>query len=94
MHANLYSDVFNYNNADIKSFILSRLTSSLKVKRNIFLLAFEFERCIEDSKLQDDALLETSSAKMKTRNRAAIGYLIYTLTFMVPFRHSFSGTSG
>ena len=47
MHTNLYSDVFNYNNADIKSFILSRLTSSLKVKLNIFLLAFEFEHCIE-----------------------------------------------
>ena len=68
--------------------ILSRLTYSLEVKLNIFLQAFEFERCIEDPELQVDALLETS-AKMKTRNRAAIGHSIDTLQFMgqlgIPF---------
>ena len=37
---------------------------------------------IEDPELQVDALLETSSAKMKTRNRAAIVHLIDTLKFM------------
>ena len=70
--------------------ILSRLTYSLEVKLNIFLQEFEFECCIEDPKLQVDALIETSSAKMKTRNRAAIGHLIDTLKFMgqlgIPFR--------
>ena len=55
---------------------------SLKVKLNIFLQAFKFERRIEDPELQVDALLETSSAKMKTRNRAAIGHLIDTLKFI------------
>ena len=39
--------------------ILSRLTYSLEVILNIFVKAFEFERRIEDSKLQIDALLET-----------------------------------
>ena len=48
----------------------------------MFLQAFEFEHRSEDPKLQVDALLETSSAKMKTRNRAAIGHLIDTLKFM------------
>ena len=43
---------------------------------------FEFERRIEDSELQVDALPETSIAKMKTRNRADIGHLIDTLKFM------------
>ena len=52
--------------------ILSRFTYFLEVKQNIFLQAFEFERRIEDPELQVDALLETSSAKMKTRNRGAI----------------------
>ena len=69
---------------------LSRLTYSLKVKLNIFLRAFEFERRIEDPELQVDALLKTFSTKMKTRNRAAIGRLIDTLKFMgqsgIPFR--------
>ena len=59
-------------------------------KQNIFLQTSEFERRIKDPALQVDALLETSSAKMKTRNRAAIGHLIDTLTFMgqlgIPFR--------
>ena len=54
--------------------ILSRL--------NIFLQAFQFERHIEHLELQVDDLLETFSAKMKTRNRAAIGRLIDTLKFM------------
>ena len=51
---------------------------------------FEFEHRIEAQELQVDVLLETSSAKMKTRNRAAIGHLIDTLKFMgqlgIPFR--------
>ena len=55
---------------------------SLEVKLNIFLQAFEFERRIEDTELQVDALLKTSSVKMKTRYRAAIGHLIDTLKFM------------
>ena len=69
---------------------LSLLTYSLEVNLNIFLQSFVFERRIEDPELQVDALLETSSAKMKTRNRAAIGHLIDTLNFMgqlgIPFR--------
>ena len=48
---------------------LSRLTFSLEVKGNIFLQAFKFERRIEVPELQVDTLLETSSAKMETRNR-------------------------
>ena len=59
--------------------ILSRFTYSLEVKLNILLQAFEFERRIEDPKLQVEALLKTSSAKMKTQNHAAIGHLIDTL---------------
>ena len=43
--------------------ILSRITYSLEVTLNIFLLAFEFERRIEDPKFQVDALLEKFSAK-------------------------------
>ena len=62
--------------------LLSRLTYSLKVKPNIFLQRFEFERRIEDPELQVDALLVTSSAKMKIRKRAAIRHLIDTLAFM------------
>ena len=61
--------------------ILSRLAYSLEVKLTIFLQAFEFERRIEDSELQVDALLETSSAKRKTRNCAAIKHLIDTIKF-------------
>ena len=57
------------------------------------LQAFEFDRRIEDPELQVDVLLETSSAKTKTRNRAAIGHLIDTLKFMgqlgIPFRGHF-----
>ena len=70
--------------------ILSQLTYSLKVKLNILLQAFEIERRIEDPELQVDVLPETSSAKMKTRNCAAIGNLIDNLKFMgqlgIPFR--------
>ena len=52
--------------------MLSRFTYSLEVKQNISLQEFEFERRIEDPELQVDVLLETSSAKMKTRNRGAL----------------------
>ena len=48
----------------------------------MFLQAFEFERLIEDPELLADALLETSSAKMKTRNCVAIELLIDTLKFV------------
>ena len=61
--------------------MFSRLTYSLQIKLKIFLQEFELDRRIEDPKLQVDALLETSSAKMKTRNRAAIGRLIDTVKF-------------
>ena len=71
--------------------ILSRLAYSLKIKLNKFLQAFEFERRFDDSELQVDALLETSSAKIKTRNRAAMGHLIDTLTFMGQLGFSFRG---
>ena len=76
--------------------ILLRLTYSLEVKLNVFLQAFEFERRIEDPELQVDALLETTSAKMKTQNHAATGHLIDTLKFMgqldIPFgEHRESG---
>ena len=69
--------------------IFSRLTYSLEVKLNIFLQGFKFEHRIEVPELQVDALLETSSANMKTRNRAAIGHLIDTLKFFWAVRHSF-----
>ena len=44
----------------------------------MFLQAFKLERRIENPELQVDALLETFSAKIKTRNRAAIWHLIDT----------------
>ena len=70
--------------------IFSRRTYSLEVKLNIFLQAFEFERRIKDPELQVEALQETSSAKMKTRNRAVIRRLIDTQKFTaqlgIPFR--------
>ena len=73
-----------------KTSIISQLTYSLEVKLNIFLQAFEFERHIEDPELQVDTLPETSSAKMKTQNRAAIRHLIDTLKFLwqlgIPFK--------
>ena len=62
--------------------ILAGLTHSLEVKLNLFLQAFEFERRIEDLELQLDTLLETSSAKMKTQNHAAVGHLIDSLKSM------------
>ena len=71
--------------------ILLPLAYSLEVKLNIFLQAFEFERRIEDTELQVNALRETSSAKIKTRNRAAIGHLIDTLKFMGRLSISFRG---
>ena len=70
--------------------ILSRLTYSLDVKLYIFLPTFEFERRIKNSEFHVGALLETYSAKMKTRNRADIGHLIDSLKFVgqlgIPFR--------
>ena len=70
--------------------ILSRLPYFLEVKLNMFLQAFEFEHRVEDPEFQVDALPKTSSAKLKTRNRAAMGHLIDTLKFMgqlgIPFR--------
>ena len=69
--------------------ILSRLKYSLEVELNIFLQAFEFERRIEDPELRVNALRETTFAKMKTRNCAAIGHLIDTLKFMGTVRQSF-----
>ena len=51
---------------------------------------FLFERIIEDPELQVDALSETFSVKLKTRNRAVMERLIDTLKFMgklgIPFR--------
>ena len=70
---------------------LSRLTYSLEVKLNKFLQAFEFERRIEVPELQVDALLETSSAKMKTRNRGALKHLIDTLKFIGQLGILFTG---
>ena len=66
--------------------LLSRLTYFSDVELNIFLQAFEFERRIEDSELQVDLSPKTSSAKVKTRNRAAIGHLIDTLKLCIPFK--------
>ena len=71
--------------------ILSRLTYSLEVKLNILFQAFEFERRLEDPELQVDALLETSSAKIKTENRNAIGHLVHTLKFMMQLGTPFRG---
>ena len=71
--------------------ILSRLTYSLEVELNVFLQAFEFERRIEDLEFQVYALLEMYPAKMKTRNRAAIGHLIDTLKLMGPLGIPFRG---
>ena len=52
--------------------VLSRLTYYLEVKPNTVLQAFALERRIENPEFQVDASLEKSSAKMKSRNRAAI----------------------
>ena len=71
--------------------MLTRLTYFLEVKLITFLQAFGSERRIEDSELQVDALLETFSAKIKTRNRAAVGHLIGTLKFMGQFNIPFRG---
>ena len=69
--------------------LLTRLVYSLEVKLNIFLQVLEFERPMQNPELQVDALIETSSAKMKTQNRVAIGHLIDTLKFIGLFRHFF-----
>ena len=58
--------------------------------------AFEVKRRIAVTGLRVNSLLKTSSAKMKTQNRAAAGHLIDTLKFMgqldIPFRgHRDSG---
>ena len=62
--------------------ILLRLTYYIEIKLNIFLQAFEVKRRIAVTGLQVNSSLETSSAKMKTRNRAAAGHLIDTVKFM------------
>ena len=59
--------------------ILSRFTYSLEVK------------FIEDPESQVDALLQTSSAKMKTQHRAAIRHLIDTLKYVEQFGIPFRG---
>ena len=58
--------------------LLSRFTYCLEVKLNIYLEAFEFERRIEDPDMQLNALLEVSSAKMKTRNRTVFLRSVYS----------------
>ena len=65
---------------------------SLEVKLNLFLQVLEFERPMQDPKLQVDALIETSSAKIETRNRVAIGNLIDTLKFIGLVRYFFQRT--
>ena len=53
--------------------------------------ACKFARRIEDPEMQVDALLETSSSKMKTRNRAAIGHLTDAIKLMGQLGHPFRG---
>ena len=74
--------------------ILTRLVYSLKVKLNLFLQVLEFKRPMQDLKLLVDASTETSSAKIKTRNRVAIGHLIDTLKFIGLVRYFFQRTPG
>ena len=74
--------------------ILTRLVYFLEVKLNLFLHVLEFKRPMQDPKLQVDALIETSSAKIKTRNRIAIGHLIDTLKFIGLVRYFFQRTPG
>ena len=54
----------------------------------------EFESPMEDPELQVDALIEMSSAKIKTRKRVAIGHLIDTIKFFGLVRHFFWRTPG
>ena len=49
---------------------------------------------MQEPELQVDALIETSSAKIKARNRVAIGHLIDNLKFIGLVRHFFQRTSG
>ena len=72
--------------------ILTRLVYSLEVKLNVFLQVLEFELPMQEPELQVDALIETSSAKIKTRNRVAIAHLIDTLKFIGLVRHFFQRT--
>ena len=72
--------------------ILTRFVYSLEVKLNVFLQVLKFERPMQDPELQVDALLETSSAKIKTQNRVAIRHLIDTLKFIGLVRHFFQRT--
>ena len=69
--------------------ILTRLVYSLEVKLNIFLQVLELEHPMQEPEMQVSALIETSSAKIKTRNRVAIGRLIDTLKFMGLVGHFF-----
>ena len=59
--------------------VLSRLTYYLEVKPNTVLQAFALDRRIENPEFQVDASLETSSAKIISRNRAAIKDLTHNL---------------
>ena len=74
--------------------IVTRLVYSLEVKLNLFLHVLEFKRPMQDPKLQVDALIETSFAKIKTRNSIAIGHLIDTLKFIGLVRYFFLRTPG
>ena len=74
--------------------ILTRLVYFLEVKLNVFLQVLEFERPIQEPELQVNALIETCSAKIKTRNRFAIGHLIDTVKFIGLVRHFFQRTPG
>ena len=73
---------------------LTQLVYSLKVKLNLFLQVLEIKRPMQDPKLQVDALIETSFAKIKTRNRVAIRHLIDTLKFIGLVRYFFQRTLG
>ena len=74
--------------------ILTQLVYSLEVKLNLVLQVLEFEHPMQDPDLQVNALIETSSAKIKTRNRIAIRNLIDTLKFIGLVRHFFQWTLG
>ena len=74
--------------------ILTQLVYSLEIKLNLFLKVLEFERSMQDPELQVDALIETFSAKTKTRNRVALGHLIDTLKFIGLVRNFFQKTAG
>ena len=73
---------------------LTQLVYSLVVKLNLFLQVLETKRPMQDPKLQVDSLIETSSAKIKTRNCVAIRHLIDTLKFIGLVRYFFQRTPG